>query len=114
MTWVLEPGSVAPAQARWHMAELFEGAALADAELVASELVTNAWKHGEGPIEVSVDDEAGVWRIQVCSDSDSDPAISTPSLSGGRGLLLIEELTVEWGFTRSARTVCVWATLRVA
>lgn len=115
MTWLLEPGSTAPAQARWHVAEILDGdvAVRADAELIASELVTNAWKHGTGLIELTVDEAEDGWRICVCSESDSDPVVGTPTDSGGRGLLMIKELTSAWGFTREGARVCVWATLRV-
>lgn len=116
MTWLLEPGSAAPAQARWYVAEILDTdpRVRADAELVASELVTNAWKHGSGAIELSVEDTESGWRIVVCGQATSEPAVSAPSDAGGRGLLMIDELTDAWGFERDGERVCVWADLRVS
>lgn len=48
--------------------------------------------------------------LEVCSESDTEPAVRTESGEGsGRGLLLIEELTHDWGFRRNDTHLCVWA-----
>ena len=116
-TWTLPHDSRAPAQGRWHLRELASNAIeAADAELVVTELITNAWKHGYGEITLRVEVAEEVMHIEVCSASDDDPRATT--LGGasedaveadGRGLLLIEGLAKRWGFDRRGSVVCVWA-----
>ena len=49
-------------------------------------------------------------RIEVCSEAFEDPRIKDDvSQSGGRGLLLIDELAREWGYEREDQRLCVWA-----
>ena len=87
-----------------------------DAELIASELVTNAWAHGHGTGEITMtitiaDD---VMRVEVCSDADGVPrhVSSSDESADGRGLLLIESLASNWGHARHSSTLCVWADVR--
>jgi anti-sigma regulatory factor (Ser/Thr protein kinase) len=93
--------------------------ALEDAELVVSELVTNAVVHGaksldqhvllvlmqSGPTLVvkvyDVDTRIGP-RKQASSDSES-----------GRGLLIVDALADRWGATASPDGKCLWAELDV-
>jgi hypothetical protein len=56
--------------------------------------------------------------LRVCSASDDEPTVRVDSDSGaddsgGRGLLLIEELTTAWGFEREGEQLCVWAQIPV-
>lgn len=110
-TWVLPADSTAPGQARWHLRELLSDDTEAlDAELVATELITNAWRHGRGPITLRAELREHCLFLEVCSESDTEPAVRTESGEGsGRGLLLIEELTHGWGFRRNDTHLCVWA-----
>lgn len=88
-----------------------------DAELVVSELVTNAWKHGTGddPITLTARLGDGGLRIEVCGAARGEPARQADSDSaGGRGLLLIDELVETWGFERRDNVVCVWAQIPLA
>ncbi|MEU9672301.1 ATP-binding protein [Streptomyces parvus] len=79
------------------------GLPLQDASLVIGELATNAALHGYVPgrdfrITLSVYDD--VLRIEVAdARGDRDPVKREPSgdSEGGRGLLLVEALSVRWG-----------------
>jgi len=117
-TWQLPRDSTAPGQARWHMRELFANDREAvDAELVVSELVTNAWKHGhgEGPITLNAQLRNGGVRLEVCGAANGEPRVETDSdSSSGRGLLLIDGLAQAWGHERRGELVCVWAEIALA
>lgn len=83
------------------------GAALCgDAELVLTELVANAVVHARVPngrrIAVRFEIVCGHLRIEVHDASSEKPAIRrsvSPDDSSGRGLRLVEALSVEWGCT---------------
>ncbi len=113
-TWQLPMDSTAAGAARWHVRELASSDIEAvDAELVVTELVTNAWKHGNGsePITLTVDVRDDSLHIEVCGDASGEPRTvpTTDTEAAGRGLLLIDELTDRWGFERRASQICVWA-----
>jgi anti-sigma regulatory factor (Ser/Thr protein kinase) len=85
------------------------------AELVVSELVTNAILHGTAPIELSVDtDEGHCLRIAV-SDGDPSPLADPgpPALhqTGGRGLWIIGAVARQWGWTPTSHGKQVWCEL---
>jgi anti-sigma regulatory factor (Ser/Thr protein kinase) len=96
------------------------GWSLDDGLLVASELVTNAVQHsgGEGTqrLDVQVGRRAGNLLISVhdpgISGKAAKPAKDEPSGSGGRGLQIVERLSVRWGSERPDG-YCVWAELPV-
>lgn len=70
----------------------------ADAELVVSELVTNASLHGHPPVAVSLSLGARV-RIEVSDAGRSAPIVlkqNTDAMTG-RGLSMIAALASEWG-----------------
>lgn len=114
-TWELPADSRAPGQGRWHLRELFaDNTQSIDAELVVTELITNAWRHGRGPITLRADLLDGGVRIEVCSESSDEPRIQAESSEPrGRGLLLIDEIASEWGYERNGARLCVWARLLV-
>ena len=113
-TWDLPMDSTAAAIARQHVRDAASTTDdVIDAELVASELVTNAWAHGRGTgaitITITVADD--LLRLEVCSDSYGVPhqVASSDESTDGRGLLLIEKLAIDWGHVRRGSTLCVWA-----
>ncbi|MEU7643386.1 ATP-binding protein [Streptomyces huasconensis] len=87
------------------------------AELVVSELATNAVKHGAGRwitvrVTRSRDDRV---RVSVTDGSLAMPIVKRPSPDSvsGRGLLLVNEMTNGWGTDLSRRAKTVWAEIEV-
>jgi len=70
-----------------------------DAELVASELVTNALLHGGGQHELRVGLSDAALRIQVIDHGAGmpDPRTAGQRDEHGRGLLLVSALCAAWG-----------------
>lgn len=116
-TWELPRDSTAPGQGRWRVREVAADKTEAiDAELVVTELITNAWKHGCGgdPITLRVEVRDDSLHLEVCGEAEGDPIRGAGDAEvgpGGRGLLMIDELADRWGFDRTGNTVCVWADL---
>lgn len=114
-TWELPRDATAPGAGRWYVREVASSDREAvDAELVVSELITNAWQHGYGgePIILRAEIREDALHIEVCGHAQGIPAIqpsTDPTATTGRGLLLIEELVQAWGYERSGDLVCVWA-----
>jgi anti-sigma regulatory factor (Ser/Thr protein kinase) len=103
-TLLLEPNESAPALARDFVAALFLEWGSADdfmARLVVCELVTNAWRHGEGQIILRVfrDVRADLVAIEVWDQGDGLPVVGPEDLeaTSGRGLLLMSQVVDDWG-----------------
>ncbi|WP_217919581.1 ATP-binding protein [Actinomadura sp. BRA 177] len=71
------------------------------ARLVVSELVTNAWRHGEGQIILRVfrDTRADFAVLEVWDQGDGLPVVGPEDFEAvsGRGLLLVSQLAHDWG-----------------
>lgn len=94
--------------ARWGLHQLADSA-----ELVVSELVTNAVRHATGPIEVQV-----LLLDQIVSFSVGDAKTPLPRLrrtsfddEGGRGLQLVSLLGHRWGARATPTGKVVWCDL---
>jgi serine/threonine-protein kinase RsbW len=85
-------------------------------ELLVSELVTNAVRHGARDVHESIlvharchDDHV---RVEVCDEGpgfDPGPDPRGPLEPGGNGLLLVETLAARWGVDPGdGRPTCVW------
>ena len=88
--------------------------ALDDAKLVVSELVDNAYWHGEGRIGLRVEWTSEVLRVEV-TDEGRDAKVAIRRLGargGGHGLRLVDALSASWG--SNGATTRVWAELRLA
>ncbi|WP_433462231.1 SpoIIE family protein phosphatase [Spirillospora sp. CA-128828] len=79
-------------------------------ELVVSELVTNAIRHAEGPIRLRLIRD----RTLICEVSDG--STTAPHMrrarvfdEGGRGLLLVAQLTQSWGSRQTPEGKTIWA-----
>lgn len=79
-------------------------------ELVVSELVTNAIRYGEPPIQLRLIRD----RTLICEVSDTSS--TSPHLrrahafdEGGRGLLLVAQLTQRWGSRQADGGKTIWA-----
>jgi serine/threonine-protein kinase RsbW len=79
--------------------------------LVLSELVTNAYRHGEGTITVSLQVDPGCVRLRV---EDFGSVFEPPEPGGplgetGRGLVLVQALSAAWGIDPGEDGKVVWA-----
>ncbi|MEU1622468.1 SpoIIE family protein phosphatase [Streptomyces sp. NPDC005722] len=79
-------------------------------ELIVSELVTNALRHGRAPIRLRLVKD----RSLICEVTDGSNA--APHLrrartfdEGGRGLFLVAQLSTRWGSRPTARGKIIWS-----
>ena len=82
--------------------------------LLTSELVTNAVRHEAGQaVMLVISCAGGQLRIDVHDTSRSLPAVADVPADAetGRGLLLVETLSDEWGFYRTPAGKAVYFTL---
>jgi hypothetical protein len=99
----LPPHPIAAEQARIMMrlalAEWGMAAILDDALIIAAELVTNAAKVGE-VFHLTLSHEGGTVLIEVFDSSEASPDPQRRSLDrvDGRGLLLVEACSKDWGW----------------
>lgn len=122
----LPPGVDAPAAARGMVALACKRWGLdglsAHAELVVSELVTNAVTHAGSELEVVAALDGEDLNIYVRDRGRSLPQLPASRLlrsaakrrPGGLGLLLVDRLAAAWGTTFGAHGKTVWARLRLA
>jgi anti-sigma regulatory factor (Ser/Thr protein kinase) len=109
-------GHVRAVALEWDLKELAD-----TAELLASELVTNA-SQASGTLRLA---ETPVVRIWITSDGismvihvwDASTAIPVrqeagPGDDSGRGLMIIDALSADWGSYREADGKAVWALIR--
>ena len=86
--------------------------AVDDFRLVVSELVSNAVLHARTAIEVVLSIADGVIELAVRDSNPRSqrPRVIDPSLdaTGGRGLLLVQELSDEWGVAERMNGKDVW------
>ena len=84
--------------------------AIPDAELLVSELVTNAVLHARSATVVTIDHDATTVRIAVCDDSPVRPRLRDygPEAVTGRGLVIVDRLSRRWGVDPSEGGKCVW------
>jgi anti-sigma regulatory factor (Ser/Thr protein kinase) len=105
----------APTRARELVREATQSADLGDndrwrAELIVTELVTNAVRHGPGgPVEVAIQAGGSGMRGEV---KDPGPGIRHNELvrrrateDGGRGLFLVDALSDSWGLADDSSRV---------
>ena len=84
-----------------------------DAELVASELATNAMLHGAPPVEFNCLFLGQVVRLELSDASHLAPMPSQPNAQGmtGRGIALVSRLAERWGVDFEDGRKVVWAEL---
>jgi two-component sensor histidine kinase len=77
--------------------------------LLVSEVVTNAVRHAATVVEVHAVYD-GRLRVEVSDDGLGWPRVvhARPDASGGRGLLIVDELATRWGADSLERGKRVW------
>lgn len=130
---VLAGRPTGPVQMRWDVGSKAEGLAesrdvvrtfclghgldalTGNAELVITELVTNAIVHGTVPITVRASLRRRYLHLAVLDHAPGIPRVTGPDPAtrmGGRGLMIVEALTMAWGTTPTPPGKVVWCTLR--
>ncbi|GAA2736314.1 hypothetical protein GCM10009867_20740 [Pedococcus aerophilus] len=95
-----------------------EPAVVDEAEIVISELLSNAVRHArplsDGNLRVHWKVKAGVVEVEVTDgggDSTPRPAPRTIWAPSGRGLRIVRSLAHEWGVTEDRNGCTVWASV---
>jgi len=100
--------------ARRALAAVLAGTVFADrsyeAQLAASELVTNAVLHGREPMSMRVLLTDSCLRVEVADGSPISPSFSMldPTALTGRGLMLISDAVDRWGVEPLPKGKAVW------
>ncbi|MCU0302429.1 MAG: ATP-binding protein [Candidatus Nanopelagicales bacterium] len=110
----------APREARQAVARFLARADLPqlidDAQLLVSEVVTNAVRHARGPIAVHAHVRDGFLHLEV---GDSQPELlperreARAEDESGRGMELVDKLSARWGWKVTERSKVIWFDLRV-
>ncbi|MFE5812501.1 SpoIIE family protein phosphatase [Streptomyces sp. NPDC056479] len=114
-TWDIpaDPALVAPIRKQvveqldvWSLSE-----ASFTAELVVSELVTNAIRYGTHPIRLRLIHDTATLICEVSDTSHTAPHLRRAKIfdEGGRGLLLVAQLTQRWGSRHTADGKTIWS-----
>ncbi|MEV5508722.1 SpoIIE family protein phosphatase [Streptomyces orinoci] len=108
-----EPAAVAPVRNAcvrrledWGLEEL-----TFSTELILSELITNAVRHGGEPIAVRLlwDQHTLICEVSDGSSTSPRPRIAKASDEGGRGLFLVARLAQRWGTRYTPTGKVIWA-----
>ncbi len=84
---------------------------LIDTLIVVGELLENAYVHGGGPRQLRIHqghDPCEV-TVAVADVGGGEPRMRAPDNGGGRGLLLVNQLCLDWGVSRDDAGKLVWA-----
>ncbi|HET6290132.1 MAG TPA: ATP-binding protein [Amycolatopsis sp.] len=92
-----------------------DGPAVDDVLLATSELVTNAFEHGEKPDRLEVEYAVGRLTLRVFDSGSGRPKLKEPSpmAARSRGLQLVHALSEDWGHELCSGGKYVWAVFRV-
>ena len=90
-----------------------DAARRSDLELVVTEVVTNAVRHGApgGAVRLAATPKPEFLCVQVTDEGPGlvpRPGAMASDENGGFGLFIIEQLTRRWGMTRENRHTRVW------
>ncbi|GGJ44450.1 SpoIIE family protein phosphatase [Streptomyces brasiliensis] len=78
-------------------------------ELVVSELVTNAIRYGRAPVQLRlIHDDTLICEVSDASSTSPYMRRALLSDEGGRGLLLVAQLTQKWGTRHARRGKTIW------
>jgi anti-sigma regulatory factor (Ser/Thr protein kinase) len=93
----------------WNLAHLLDEAAV-----VVTELTTNSVMHAGTALRVTVTLAPGAVRIEVFDRSPVLPEMRPATVERGRGLMLVDRLSSDWGAERAEGGKLVWAELHDA
>jgi anti-sigma regulatory factor (Ser/Thr protein kinase) len=102
-------------RARHLLTRWLEGCGLANSDdliLAVGELITNAVRHGKGPIHLTLTNLPNRIRVEVHDQGGGHPAIRpiqpTGPDAGGWGLRMVDKLVDTWGTTTTGNHTMVW------
>lgn len=98
--------------ANWNLTDPLD-----DAILVVSELVTNAFRHGTGPLilHLSIEDDYLVVGVQDNKPGSIAPPQDVPDTqTDGRGLKLVSAVASHWGWENTDGHKLVWAQIPIS
>jgi anti-sigma regulatory factor (Ser/Thr protein kinase) len=83
---------------------------LAVAEMLVSELVTNAVQHARSFLVLHINRTWPGLTVLVEDTSTAPPKLQPDSVDaeGGRGLVLVDTLAADWGWERTSTGKLVW------
>lgn len=115
VVWDLSSDPSVVARARRHATDQLTAWGLEEAafvtELLVSELVTNAIRYGEPPVQLRLIHENATLICEVSDASNTAPHMRRARIfdEGGRGLLLVAQLAQRWGTRHAAIGKTIWA-----
>ncbi len=115
-SWHLPSDPAVVSEARVLATRCLEGWGLAElvftAEVIVSELVTNAIRHASGPIQLRLIRQAAL-ICEVADSSSTSPRLrhARTTDEGGRGLFLVAQLSRRWGTRYTPDGKIIWAEL---
>lgn len=79
--------------------------------LVVTELLSNAIDHADGPVRLSVEWSADAVHVEVADATPDAPQLRLPdpTRARGRGVHLVDALSLRWGWTPDPPGKVVWA-----
>ena len=110
----LPPDHAAAARARHFVSDTMRAwgcdDAIPDAELLVSELVTNAVLHARSATRLTIERDGATLRFSVYDESPTRPRLRDygPEAVTGRGLLLVDRIARRWGVDPEAPGKRVW------
>lgn len=98
---------------QWAEAELaaLGEVSLVDTLIIVSELLEKAYLHAGGPSQLRIhhaEDPCEV-TVAVADGGRGEPRLRAPDHRGGRGLLLVDRLSLAWGVSHHDDGKLVWA-----
>ena len=101
----LARGFVSSTLASWNVCDTF-----ADVPLLASELVTNAVRHANGDVALSLRLDRDRVRVAVRDNSEQMPVMGDlgSAHDGGWGLHIVDRLAASWGLETDDEGKTVW------
>ena len=114
----LEPEARSPALARrWlrgRLTDLGRDQLTESAELLVTEVVTNALLHAGSRMRVRLRPDGHGVRVEVADQSSAEPVRRSfsPMATVGRGLATLDQLASDWGWTVTDQGKIVWFVIR--